>query len=359
MTQSAQFYSFLQEMGHIAVPCLLLEKYQALDIPPEELGYLLLAFYQQRRTRGAGLIGQIRSDKAGPDGDTQPGSADPDDDPYPEKRNQGDDPWIGRALDRGWAIWKGEGRERRVDFEPLWRKLYHLWETEQKFQNEDQVANNASGDNFDYSRIVKELDRLRGSLSVTVREKQLIQEFNIKYGWSTDFILNFFRLCGSRNLIQLKNYKPLAERIHHSGIYTLDDLAAFMDEVDWIGRQASEIKKDYLGHYGMVTVMERDYYVKWHVTWRYSHALIVRAARESAGAANATFKYIDTIITRWHDLGADNLEACEEAIRLWNEERKKAAGGGGQPPGRANRRKTEKERGDSLWSGFLEEGDKP
>jgi len=337
MTQ-ADFNAYLQEKGHIAMPCFLLEKYQALDISPEELGYLLLALDQQRR------------DQAERAGSAEEGA-------YPDKKNQGDNPWIGWALEKGWAKWEGEGEGRRTGFAPLWRKLYQIWEKERKPDGAEERPGSVSAGEFDYSRIVKELDRLRGSLSVTVREKQLIQEFNLKYGWSTEFMLNFFRLCAQRDLIQMKNYKPLAAQIHRGGIYTLEGLASFMNEVDWIGKQAAEVKKDYLGLYGMVTVMERDYYVKWHITWRYSHALIVRAARESAGAANATFKYIDSIIARWHDLGAEDAEACEEAIRLWNEDKKKpAARGGAQPQGKTARRKTDKERGPNLWSGFLDEG---
>jgi DnaD/phage-associated family protein len=157
-----------------------------------------------------------------------------------------------------------------------------------------------------------------------------------------------------RDLTQIKNYKPLAASIHRSGIYTLDELTSYMNEVDWIGKQAAEIKKDYLGLYGMVTVMERDYYVKWHITWKFSYGIIVRAARESAGAANATFKYIDSILERWRDLGVDTLEACEEAIRLWNEEKKTIKVISGQRPGRINRRQPEKERDVSPWNDVLE-----
>ncbi|MCL1805036.1 MAG: DnaD domain protein [Clostridiales bacterium] len=338
MTQ-AEFNAYIQEKGHIAVSCLLLEKYQAMDITPEELGSLLLALYRQRLD-AAGGAGQGR------------------DEPYPGEEGRGADPWIGWALEKGWARWIGEGRERRADFEPLWRKLYQIWEEEREADERAKAPHPTAEGGFDYSRIVKELDRLRGSLSVTVREQQLIQEFNLKYGWSSDFIINFFRLCSQRNLIQIKNYKPLAAQIHRAGVYTLEGLASFMSEVDWISKQAAELKKDYLGLYNMVTVMEREYYVKWHITWRYSHALIVRAARESVGAANATFKYIDSIIGRWHELGAEDMEACEEAIRLWNEEKKTqaAARGSGQAQGKASRRKGDKERGSSVWSGFLDEG---
>ncbi|MCL1849166.1 MAG: DnaD domain protein [Clostridiales bacterium] len=344
---AGEYGQFTYEKGSVSFPCWLLEKYQALDIAPEELGYLLLAMYQLQKTaqaKGHGTKGE----------------------PYPLNVNPGDNPWVGKALEKGWAKWSGDGEGRRVVLDPIWQQLYHLWETEQEaVQREESLEagrkdgrKDGFGEDFDYSRIVKELDRLRGSLSVTVREQQLIQEFNIKYGWSTDFILHFFRLCSGRNLMQIKNYRPLAAQIYRSGIFTLEGLEAFMNEVDWISKQAAEIKKDYLGLYGMVTVMERDYYVKWHITWKFSHTLIVRAARESAGAANATFKYIDSIMARWHELGADTLEACEEAIRVWQEEKKEQAKArsAANRKSRAGASKPAKEREASPWSGFSLEG---
>ncbi|MDR0468429.1 MAG: DnaD domain protein [Peptococcaceae bacterium] len=336
--REAEFFQFLQEKGQLAVPYWLLEKVQALDIQPEELGYLVLAMFQLSRDQRAG--GRSSKDEA-----------------YPDRTAQGENPWVGMALEKGWAAWKGEGQARRVVFEPLWQKLYQIWEEEQKEIEAEKRDRSGFSDDFDYSRVIKELDRIRGSMSVTVREKQLIQEFNLKYGWSTDFILGFFRLCGMRDLTQMKNYKPLAASIHRSGIYTLDGLTSYMNEVDWIGKQAAEIKKDYLGLYGMVTVMERDYYIKWHITWKFSHGLIVLAARESAGAANATFKYIDTILGRWYDIGADTPEACEEAIRIWNEEKREAKTPDRQASGRISRRKPAQDLGVSPWDDVLEGDD--
>jgi DnaD/phage-associated family protein len=330
--KAAEFGEFIQEKGYVTVSRWLLEKYQALNIAPEELGFLLLALFQQQRNQAAS---ESRNR----------------DEAYPEKSGQGDNPWLGRALEKGWAKWSGEAADRQVVFTPLWQKLYDLWEEEQKEKSRQKTPTAFGPGDFDYSRIVKELDRMRGSLSVTAREKQVIQEFHLQYDWSSEFILSFFRLCNQRGLIQMKSYKTLAVQLHRNGVYTLEGLASFMNEVDWIGRQAAEIKKDYLGLYGMVTVTERDLYVKWNVAWGFSHALILRAAREAAGAANATFKYIDTVMESWREQGIDSLEACEQAIQLWRETKKeKAKSRSGPKPATGGRRGGAKERGSSLWA---------
>jgi len=274
-SMAGSFAAALQQAGYLSLPKYLLEKLPVLGVSPEEIGYLVMAL-------------------ANPEAESTP--------------------WMRWALDKGWAVWQGTDENRRILFTPLWDKLYRSWEEEQK-NNMCKLQAVQNKADFDYSRILKELDRLRGSLSITSREQQLIQEFNLKYGWSTEFIIAFFQLCFQRGLTQMRHYRPLAQQINRAGIYTLDELVRFMDDVDWISHKVAEIKKDYLGLYGMVTVAERDLYTKWCRHWNFPHSVIVRAAQETLGANNAGFKYIDRILEDWHEKGVDSVEAAEEALR--------------------------------------------
>lgn len=275
LTKVGTYSDFLQQSGNVTLPQYLLEQLPVLGISPEELGYLVLALAR------------------------------------PEHEAT---PWMRWALDKGWATWQGTDANRRIVFTALWEKLYQQWVAEQE-KNISKSQAVSTDKNFDYCRIMKELDKMRGNLSITSREQQLIQEFNLKYGWSTEFILSFFRLCFQRGLTQIRAYRPLAVQINRAGIYTLDGLVRFMDEVDWISHKVAEIKKDYLGLYGMVTVMERDLYVKWSVNWQLTHSLIVRAAQETVGAKNASFKYIDKVLEDWHEKGITTIEAAEQALQ--------------------------------------------
>ncbi|MEA4891313.1 MAG: DnaD domain protein [Peptococcaceae bacterium] len=337
--KAGEYGQFMMEKGSVAVPVWLLERLQTLNIAPEELGILILAMHRARILNEASGV------------------------------QQGKDPWIGWALGKGWAVWEGEKERPRVAFTPLWNKLYQVWEEEEKDRagaSQTEAAKELNRQDFDYCSIIKELDKLKGSLSVTAREKQLIQELNIKYGWSTDFIITFYRLVFQRGLTQVRSYKPLAERLHRAGILTIDGLVRFMDEVDWISQKAAEIKKDYLGLYGMVTVTERELYVKWHVAWKLSHSVIARGARETVGAANASFKYLDRILEDWYRQGVSSLEDCEEILhkrqaekdeqKLARAEKAKASEGFAQRPGRANRTEQRQEKGrESIWAGYEEE----
>lgn len=318
----------MMEKGSVSVPVWLLERTQSLNIAPEELGLLILAMYRARTPNEGGK-----------------------------------DPWIGWALSKGWAVWEGEKEAPKIAFTPLWNKLYEAWEEESRAREasaENAAAKELNRQDFDYCAIIKELDRLKGGLSVSIREKQFIQELNIKYGWSTEFILTFYRLVFQRGLTQIKSYRPLADSLHRAGVLTLEGLVRFMDDVDWVSQKALEIKRDYLGLYGMVKVGERDLYVKWHVTWRMSHGVIARAAKETVGAANASFKYLDRVLEDWHERGVTSLEDCEEIIRRREAEKEE------QKAARAEKARAVQERGqgaragrrqapertDSVWSGY-------
>ena len=270
------FPQIILEAGMINIPIYLLNKIQALDISPESVGYLVLALNAQRT-----LVKTADLSK---------------------------DPWVSWALGEGWAIWEGKNEDKKISFSPLWQRLYYQWETEQ------QSSKDTDPIDFDYNRILKELDRLRGSLAATLEEKRFIQDMNLRYGWSTDFILTFFELSFTRGSNQMKDYKQLANRIHQRGIFTLEQLTAFMNEVDWTQKKLEEIKR-YLGQYGGVTIPQRDMYLKWNKHWDLSHSLILRAAEETIRANNANFRYLDSILKNWHELGVKDIAQAEQAIK--------------------------------------------
>jgi DnaD/phage-associated family protein len=282
--EQGDFSQFMFETGTVGVPVYLLEKMQQLNLSPECLGYLVLALNKHRTGQSGEALAK--------------------------------DPWIRWALGEGWAIWAG-GTARRISFSPLWNRLYQVWILER----EERPAMEAG--EFDYGKILKELDRMRGSLTVTLREKQFIQELNLKYGWTTEFILTFFHLCFSRGMSQLKDYRTIAGKIYQGGLYTVDQLASFMNEIDWTQKKVEEVKR-YLGQFGAVTIPQRDLYVKWNQYWGMSHMLILRAAEESVRANNVSFKYLDRVLEDWHQKGVADLTDAEKAVQTHDDQLKDA-----------------------------------
>jgi DnaD/phage-associated family protein len=266
-------FIWLMEKGQVALPLTLLDKRQELNLAPEDLGYLLLALAACKENISVEELAK--------------------------------NPWIKWSLAHGWACWEG----KRISFAPLWRNLYLLWEKEEKAKTSHVVC-----EQFEYGKIIKWLDQVRGSLSVTLKEKQILQEFNLKYGWSTDFILIFLQLCFTRGQNIPRKYQPIAKKVYLQGIQTIDELAAFMSNLDWIYYQVSEVKKC-VGQYGGVTTPQREMYLKWTNQWKFSHQVIMRAAEETVRTNNPSFRYIDGILKDWYQKQVTNVSEAEKALR--------------------------------------------
>ena len=277
--EQLEFNMWILEGGQAVIPCQLLEKMQYLNLTPENLGCLVLAMAKCQQNLSVEELSQDR--------------------------------WIKWCLTEGWAVWQGQGLQKRISFGPLWNRLYQAWQESGK-GHEPASAIKPKGD-FNYGRILKWLDQERGTLSVTLREKQVIQEFNLKYGWSTDFILIFLQLAFERGLNQVQSYQHVARRVYESGIDTVGGLISFINDLDWIQYKVAELKKC-IGQYGGVTKPQREMYLKWHRQWNFGHELIMRAAEETIRTNNPSFKYIDAVLRNWYEKGVKDVKDAEKVV---------------------------------------------
>lgn len=280
--QDFAYLEWLQEGGQVVIPFTLLENMQSLNLSPENLGYLVLALAQSKKVLS------------------------------PEEMAK--NPWIKWSLAEGWTSWVMEGEKKRISFFPLWKRLYENWEKQKSEQTENKLGSLKTKGDFDYNKILKWLDQVRGTLSITFREKQALQEFNLKYGWSTDFILIFLQLVFERGLNNVQAYSYIAKRVYENGVHTVDELISFINELDWIQYKVIEVKKC-VGQYGAVTRPQREIYLKWHRQWKFSHEVIMRAAEETIRTNNPSFKYIDSILQDWYNKGVKNVTEAETALR--------------------------------------------
>lgn len=280
---NADYAKWLMEGGQVIIPVQLLHKLQVLNIPPENLGYLVLALARSQEGLSSKEIAKDR--------------------------------WISWAIAEGWAIWEGKGDGKAVSFSPLWDKLYQVW------QQSGKVGATARGE-FDYVKIVRWLDRVRGSVSVTLQDKQILQEFNLKYGWSTDFIIAFLELYFEKTNYRGKAYDRLAYKVYKNGIDTVNGLIDFMNRQDWTMHKVEEIKQ-YVGK-GGVTLGERELYLKWQNQWKLSHEVILKGAQNLTRTNRPSFNYLDKILEDWWQKGVKNAAEAEAAASLEHNKKKDA-----------------------------------
>lgn len=276
--ENAEFVQWLWGNGQVALPLPLLKKMQILNLTPEDIGCIALGL---SRCQEGSAAAELAGDK-----------------------------WVKWCLAQGWAQWQGQGEKRGITFAPLWRRLQQSWQETEKAVPESAAAPGG----FNYGRILKWLDQERGTLSVNLKEKQVIQEFNLKYGWSTELIIAFLQLAFERGHSKLPEYQPVARRAYENGVNTVEGMIAFMDNYDWVQYKAAEVKKC-IGQYGGVTRPQREMYLKWQNTWKFGHEVILRAAEETVRTNNPSFKYIDSVLESWREKGVEDISGAERAIR--------------------------------------------
>ncbi|MGI6587518.1 MAG: DnaD domain-containing protein [Peptococcia bacterium] len=286
--QESEYLEWVMADGQIVIPITLLNNLQALNLSPEKTGYLLLAMASSNKALSSTELAQ--------------------------------DPWIKWSLAEGWARWVKEGEEKKISFLPLWNNLYYLWKKQKKNEGSEALTGKIQGE-FDYSKIIKWLDQVRGTLSINLKEKQLLQEFNLKYGWSSDFILIFLQLCFERGQNTLQKYQPIAKKVYANGVQTVEELVSFMNDLDWIQYKVSEVKKC-VGQYGGVTRPQREMYLKWHRRWKFSHEVIMRAAEETVRTNSPSFKYIDGILQDWYKKEVKSVQDAELALQEHDQRKK-------------------------------------
>jgi len=271
----ASFAQWLYEGGQVNIPIRLLQKLQILNISPENLGYLVLALARAQENLSSAELTQDR--------------------------------WLTWAVAEGWAVWEGEGGAKKVSFSPLWDRLYSAWQ-------QNKPAPKAGRADFDYVKIVRWLDRVRGSVSTTLQDKQLLQEFNIKYGWSTDFIIAFLELYFEKTNFRGKAYERMAHKVYKQGIDTVAGLIKFMNEQDWTLQKVEEVK-EYVGK-GAVTLGEKELYLKWQNQWKMSHELILKGAQALTRTNKPSFHYLDKILESWYQQGIKDVAQAEAALSM-------------------------------------------
>ena len=279
-----KFSQMLLEGGYVVLPAKLIEKMQSLNLTPENLGYLVLGLARCQTPANAEELAK--------------------------------DKWVKWCLSEGWAQWQKQDNSKSISFAPLWSRLYNIYE-EAAASKEEPLKKTGE---FDYGKIMKWLDYERGTLSIGIREKQVIQEFNLKYGWSTEFIMIFLQLAFERGLKQVYAYQPIAKRVYESGVDCVNDLVGFMNDLDWIQFKVAEVKKC-IGQYGGVTRPQREMYLKWNRQWKLSHELIIRASEETVRTNSPSFKYIDAILKDWYDKDVSDVQSAERIISTHDQTR--------------------------------------
>lgn len=122
------------------------------------------------------------------------------------------------------------------------------------------------------------------------------------YKFDEDVMYTLFKYCHDNNTFHKSYIEAVASNWHRRGIQNFFDLEKYFEEMAQVrGIKGTIIKKLRLRR--ALTEYENEYVEKWVIEYKYSFDVIEIALKKTVGKTNPDFKYLNTVLTRWHELG--------------------------------------------------------
>ena len=138
-----------------------------------------------------------------------------------------------------------------------------------------------------------------------------------KYQFDKEVMISLFDYCFKKSALHRNYVKAVAEAWGLNKIKTLDDLETYYLEQERIIKIKKSIAKK-LGKHSGLTQYEEAYIEKWVNDFGYDMNIIEIALKRTTFRTNASFEYLNNIMTDWHDR---NLRT-PEAVLAFLEQRK-------------------------------------
>lgn len=144
------------------------------------------------------------------------------------------------------------------------------------------------------------------------------------YKFDEDVMYTLFKYCHDNNTFHKSYIEAVASNWHRKGIQNFFDLERYFEEMAQVrGIKGTIIKKLRLRR--ALTEYENEYVERWVLDFKYGFDVIEIALKKTVGKTNPDFKYLNTLLTRWHELGlntAEEITGYEESLRTQNQNAK-------------------------------------
>ncbi len=129
-----------------------------------------------------------------------------------------------------------------------------------------------------------------------------------KYGFDDQVLITLFDYCHKKSALHRNYVQVVAEAWHQANIRNIGDLEKYFFEQEKVTKMKKDIAKK-LGRRSGLTQYEEAYIEKWVNDYRYDMDVIEIALKRTTFRNNASFEYLNNVITDWYDR---NLKTSEE-----------------------------------------------
>lgn len=134
------------------------------------------------------------------------------------------------------------------------------------------------------------------------------------YKFDEDVMYTLFKYCHDNNTFHKSYIEAVATNWHRRGIQNFFDLEKYFEDMSQVrGIKGTIIKKLRLRR--ALTEYESEYVERWVIDYKYGFDVIELALKKTVGKTNPDFKFLNSVLTRWHDL---ELVTAEEILGYEN-----------------------------------------
>ena len=189
------------------------------------------------------------------------------------------------------------------------------------------------------AELLEECAALMGKAALSTEEVKKITSLYSQLALSVEFILTLAMHIAERGDLTAVRLAKKAESLVNSGVDNIEALGIWIEDRG----SESDVDMEFRRLFGIwnrkLSPSNREYFRKWSEDYGYSTEIVGEAyniwsSNDATGKLN--LKYIDTILTRWHECGCKTVAECKAQNERDRGEK------GEKKSEKAGRRKTEK-----------------
>ena len=159
--------------------------------------------------------------------------------------------------------------------------------------------------------LIDEIARLMKKDSLSTSEIKIITSLASQYSLSPEFLLLLAaHLADTNHRLTATLLRDKALQLFEAEITTVEELERYIES-----RAAeSDVHREFrsvMGLYGgALSETQRKYFNRWGIEFGFGSAIVAEAYDRAALYANRSMKYMDKILTSWHEAGCKTVAEC-------------------------------------------------
>lgn len=142
-----------------------------------------------------------------------------------------------------------------------------------------------------------------------------------KYSFDEEVMIALFQYCFNRSALHRNYIQAVAEAWFKNNIKTYNDLDKYYEKQEKLNILQKAISKK-LGITRHLSEYEEGYIEKWNIDYGYNLDVIEIALKKTTSKSSPNFKYLDTLLTDWHDRNLKTQDDIQSFLTQLKEKNK-------------------------------------